>query len=111
MNGLPQNKNSNLKGDFKTALDRMSDQSKIAQELSERERQQAGELKNKVDKILEIVNAAANGDLSKEISITGQDTIGQLGEGLKTFFADLRKNMQAIGAKCSTVGKLLRTTH
>ena len=54
------------------------------------------ELKHKVDSMLEVVTAAAGGDLTQEITVTGGDAIGQMGEGLERFFQDLRGSMSAI---------------
>jgi methyl-accepting chemotaxis protein len=49
----------------------------------ERERVAAEELKQKVDSMLTVVQSAAQGDLTKEITVAGQDPIGQMGDGLK----------------------------
>lgn len=57
------------------------------------EREQAEELRNKVDEILMVVDAASSGDLTKEISVTGADAIGQVGGRLNGFFEDLSKSM------------------
>jgi methyl-accepting chemotaxis protein len=56
-------------------------------EASERERQQADELRGNVESILEVVDAASRGPLTREVSIKGQDTIGLLGESLGKFLA------------------------
>lgn len=69
--------------------DRLETERKV-QEATERERKQAEELRAKVDSILEVVNAAARGDLTKEVTVTGADAVGQMGEGLAKFFATLR---------------------
>ena len=53
----------------------------------------AEELKRKVDSILIAVSAAAQGDLTRNISVSGKDAIGQLGEGLSGFLKDLRGSM------------------
>jgi methyl-accepting chemotaxis protein len=68
-----------------------------ARELAEREKEQAEDLKQKVNRILEVVSAAAKGDLTREITISGTDAIGQMGEGLNKFFQDLRGSISAIG--------------
>ncbi|MBL8609312.1 MAG: hypothetical protein JNL38_18425 [Myxococcales bacterium] len=68
-------------------------------EAQERERQTAQELRDKVDAMLAVVNAAAAGDLTQKMSVRGTDAIGQMGEGLSTFFADLR----------SSIGDIART--
>ncbi|MCI0699859.1 MAG: methyl-accepting chemotaxis protein [Planctomycetia bacterium] len=63
------------------------------QEANERERRQAEDLRTKVESILEVVTAATRGDLTHEVSVKGSDSIGQMGEGLSRFFANLRGNV------------------
>ncbi len=65
-------------------------------EQAEREKQQAEELRAKVDSLLATVNAASAGDLTQHITISGEDAIGQMGNGLDQFFAMLRQSVQAI---------------
>ena len=60
---------------------------------AEREREQAAELQNKVDSILESVTRAADGDLTVTIPVQGQDAIGRMGEGLGKFFKRLRESI------------------
>ena len=76
---------------------------RAAREAAEREQKQAEELRRKVDSMLEVVNAAANGDLTREISISGQDAIGQMGEGLGRFLAKLRSSISGIGKNANTL--------
>jgi methyl-accepting chemotaxis protein len=64
--------------------------------FAEREQKLGVELKMKVDGILEVVRSAAKGDLTREISVNGQDAIGQMGEGLGRFFTDLRASITSI---------------
>ncbi len=59
-------------------------------ENQEREQQQQEELQEKVQQLLSVVNAAAEGDLTKEITVTGDDAIGELANGLKRMLGDLR---------------------
>jgi methyl-accepting chemotaxis protein len=54
------------------------------------------DLRNKVDSILDVVNAAGAGDLTREITIRGSDAIGQLAEGLAKFFTNLRSSISSI---------------
>jgi methyl-accepting chemotaxis protein len=54
------------------------------------------DLKNKVDSMLAVVNAASQGDLTKEITVSGNDAAGQIGEGLARFFTDLRDSISRI---------------
>jgi methyl-accepting chemotaxis protein len=67
-----------------------------AQQLAERDRQQAEELQRKVDALLEVVDAAANGDLTRDITVQGNDAIGRMGNGLTRFFAGLRDSISDI---------------
>ena len=70
---------------------------------AERERREAAELQDKVHRILEVVNAAGQGDLTREVTVVGDDTIGQLGVGLRTFFDDLRENIRVIRRNAATL--------
>jgi methyl-accepting chemotaxis protein len=65
-------------------------------EANERERRGAEELRVKVDGILEVVNAASRGDLTREMTVQGTDSVGQMAEGLGKFFANLRVNVANI---------------
>jgi methyl-accepting chemotaxis protein len=80
------------------------DTARRVQEAAERERAQAAELQAKVDNILLVVEAAAKGDLTKTIGVRGSDGIGQMGEGLTRFFADLRGSITAIGRTAQSLG-------
>ena len=48
----------------------------------------AEELKANVAQILDVANRVSHGDYSVEITVTGEDGVGQLGQGLRRFFAD-----------------------
>jgi methyl-accepting chemotaxis protein len=65
-------------------------------EANERERRQAEEFRSKVESILSVVNAASRGDLTREMTVQGPDLVGQMGEGLSKFFANLRGNVTNI---------------
>jgi methyl-accepting chemotaxis protein len=67
-----------------------------AQELAQREEQQANELKHNVDSMLEVVNAASHGDLTQKITIDGNDSIGQMGKGLGELLTNLRSSISQI---------------
>ena len=60
------------------------------QENQERERAAQEDLQNKVDQLLAVVNAAAEGDLTKEVTVTGEDAVGELAAGLQKMIGDLR---------------------
>jgi len=72
-------------------------------EAQEREQTQAQDLREKVDSMLDVVNAAAEGDLTREITVTGSDAVGQMGEGLRRFFGDLRQSIGSIAMNAETL--------
>lgn len=72
-------------------------------EASEREAEAAAELREKVDSMLEVVRAAAAGDLTREVSVQGEDAIGQMGDGLATLLKDLRASIGKISAHAAEV--------
>jgi len=74
-------------------------------EAVERERQQAAELREKVDAILKVVKAAEEGDLTQQITVEGEDAIGQLGVGLKQFFGELCDSLAIIKGNAGTTAE------
>jgi methyl-accepting chemotaxis protein len=74
-----------------------------ARTAQQRERQAAEELKQKVDSMLTVVQAASQGDLTKEITVNGDSAIGQMGAGLKNFFSTLRSDIGDIGKNAESV--------
>ncbi len=63
---------------------------------SAREREAAEALQRKVDALLEVVDAAAAGDLTRRVPVHGQDAIGRLGERLEHLLASLRESLAAV---------------
>jgi methyl-accepting chemotaxis protein len=76
---------------------------KRERERVERERLQQEELQRKVGEILASVSAAAKGDLTREITVSGSDAIGMLGDGLRNFLTVLRANMSEFMRSAQTV--------
>ena len=78
--------------DVKEAAEREKEaQAKNAEEdrqRAEAQRKEADEAERKVKHILEVAEQVAQRDYSREVEVTGQDALGQLGDGLKKFFAD-----------------------
>jgi methyl-accepting chemotaxis protein len=77
----------------------VTEQTKGCRELAdkqEREKVDAIALQQKVESIVAIVAAAAQGDLTQEITVKGNDAIGQIGAGLERFFGDLRNSMRSL---------------
>jgi len=61
-----------------------------------RTQKDAEELRVKVDSMLSVVDAAADGDLTHTVAVTGTDAIGRMGDGLGGFLGDLRGRVQGI---------------
>jgi methyl-accepting chemotaxis protein len=59
-------------------------------DMAEREYTQAAELRRKVDSMLSVVNKAKEGDLTTVVTVTGDDAMGKMGDGLRDFFENLR---------------------
>lgn len=75
------------------------------QDSQAKEQAASADLRAKVDSLLAVVSKAAAGDLSGQVTITGQDAIGQLGQGLATMFDNLRShlnNVQKAGIQVTT---------
>lgn len=70
----------------------------------ERERRQQEELSNKVNQMLEAVQEAMKGDLTVEVPVSGEDTIGQMGEGLQSLLTNMREVMQRFSENAQQVG-------
>ena len=70
-----------------------------------KEQEASNQLKAKVDSLLAVVSKATSGDLTGRISVSGNDAIGQLGQGLATMFDNLRTlidNVQKAGIQVTT---------
>jgi methyl-accepting chemotaxis protein len=67
------------------------------------------ELQQKVWQILEAVKAASHGDLTREITVGGADSIGQMGEALAHLFKTQRDNIQQILQHAQSVGVSAKT--
>jgi methyl-accepting chemotaxis protein len=57
--------------------------------VAENERKQAAELRRKVDGLLAVVGAAAQGDLTKEVMVEGNEPVDELASGLSKMLIDL----------------------
>ena len=78
------------------------------QEANERERRQADDLRAKVESILDVVNAASRGDLTREVQIKGTDAAGQMADGLAKFIGTLRGNVGDIAEMAQTLASSSR---
>ncbi|WP_110208236.1 methyl-accepting chemotaxis protein [Nocardioides daejeonensis] len=61
------------------------------------DREAAADLARKVEMVLDVVKAAAEGDFTRELLVSGSDAIGQLAGGLSELLATLRGSMGEIG--------------
>ncbi len=76
---------------------------KFATDVTDRVRA-AAELRNKVTLVLDAVSAAAQGDLTRPLAVTGKDEIGQIGEGLNAFLRVLRESVTKMLQGARSVG-------
>ncbi len=72
-------------------------------EASERERQLAMQLQSRADELLKTVDAVADGDLCRVITVKGDDAIGRIGQRLEHLFAIFAENLRAIGCSADTL--------
>ena len=70
---------------------------KEQEEMARLEKERLEDLDKKVAEILEVVNAAAQGDITRQLSVMGEDPAGQVGQALAAFIADLRVNIGSFG--------------
>ncbi len=75
----------------------------LAREAAERERFQNQQLQTQVGSLLDVVRAAAKGDLTHQITVRGEDAMGQMGTGLEQFLQDLRRSIAEIGDTARTL--------
>ncbi len=89
----------------RSALARAETAGVEARELAEREAEQAATLRTRVDAILEIVAAAAAGDLTRRVNVQGDDAIGRMGVALDQFLSDLRESIATIAEQSHGLGR------
>ena len=77
---------------------------KLAKDSQAREQAQAETLKSNADQLLEVVNAAARGDLTRQTTVTGEDTVGRLAHSLGAFIAIMRRSIGGIAGNATTLG-------
>jgi|688.fasta_scaffold00180_47 methyl-accepting chemotaxis protein len=89
-------------GSVKDEAGRVCKVIKIAMDITQAETANI-DLKTKVGQILHVVQAASQGDLTNDVPVSGPDPIGQLGDGLCTFFSNLRTNIATIGENATAL--------
>jgi methyl-accepting chemotaxis protein len=71
----------------------ITEQKRIAADIERKAREEAAaaaELREKVNRLLSVVEEASRGNLTASHDVAGSDPIGQLGEGLRRMIGDLR---------------------
>ena len=84
-----------VEAESKAALQRAGAEAESAQEAARRQQaalEEAETLKRKVDALLVTVDKAAAGDLTAEVTVFGDDPVGQMGEGIAKLLTDLRSS-------------------
>ncbi len=69
---------------------------KAAKEAAEHDQAKADELGRKVDQVLDVVNAAARGDLTRTLAVSGDDAIGKVADALRKLLTSFRHSVSAI---------------
>jgi methyl-accepting chemotaxis protein len=81
---------------------------KALEEKVEKDKKRNEELNSKVKEILDTVQTASEGDLTKQLNVMGEDVRDQIGEGLASFIIDLRSTISSFSI---TVDKLKSTSN
>jgi methyl-accepting chemotaxis protein len=68
-----------------------------------REQSAQKELREKVEKMLKAITSASQGDLTVDVGVSGQDSIGQVGEGLTRFMTDMRASIANISENAQSL--------
>lgn len=74
------------------------------EEMVRLENERTEDLNQKVQQILEVVNAAAEGDITGQLNVMGEDPAGQVGQALADFIANLRVNIGSFGKAGEELG-------
>ena len=82
--------------DKKLTEERELENQKREREQQERERLAQRDLRDKVDQLLLVVTAATAGDLTHNVTVSGNDAVGELAGGLRTMLVDLREMISRI---------------
>ena len=83
-------------------------QREIAEASSLRQSEESEQIMQQVNTLLASVNRAASGDLGVEITVKGDDAIGQVGGALEKMLASLRDNFEQISASALTLSEAAR---
>src|SRR5690606_25827462 len=66
--------------------------------------EQAVALHQRVEELLSVVDAAANGDMTRKVNVDGSDAIGRVGHGLGRLFENMKYSLGQIASSAASVG-------
>lgn len=92
--------------------ERMEAENRLHQEklnASEREREQAQILQGRADALLKVVDAVANGDLSCNVKLEGDDAIGRIAQRVDQLVTHLRNSLHGIANSANSLSEASRT--
>ena len=72
-------------------------------ENAERERVAAQELQDKVEQLLEVAVAAGEGDLTREITVDGIDSMGQLATGFREMIRNISSTLEQVNSGANQI--------
>src|SRR5262249_14920379 len=73
--------------DVITETERAKERERLLQEQQARAKE---DVERKVNSLMQVVTAAAEGDLTRDCDVRGDDDLGRLADGMRKMFADLR---------------------
>jgi methyl-accepting chemotaxis protein len=73
-------------------------------EAEKQEKEKIEHERASVSSLLQSVECAADGDLTKEITVNGEDPIGRVGGSLRIFLSSLRNNLKKTSQSAQSVG-------
>ncbi len=85
------------------ALEKRAEQHVLQQNAAEERERHAKHLQARVDRLLETINAIADGDLDRVIDIQGNDVAGQMGHALERLITALRDTMVAMSSNANSL--------
>lgn len=83
--------------------DVIAEQQLQERERVERERETARVLEEKVSHMEEVMEAVSHGDLSKDVSLKGEDAMGRIGGQLRQLLATLREDLSEIHTQANVI--------
>jgi methyl-accepting chemotaxis protein len=92
------------------AAEREKVEHQAQQERAAAERLAAENLRHKVDDLLQVVNAAANGDLTQDVSVEGDEAIDELAGGIRRMLTDLSGIIKQVTDSADQFTEMSRTS-